>query len=258
MIAATRLEFLKLRTTRMWLGVLALGAGLTVLVAVLESARSGAGGAVPSLGTATGQRDILTSTGFGLLASMVFGTMVVTGEIRHKTITDTYLDQPRRARVLTAKVIVGGLAGAVFGLLSAAISSSAAIGFTAAKGHHFVYSAATVTRYAAGAILGAALLAAVGAGLGALIRSQIVAVIVVFSWAFAIEQIIAALDRPLAPYLPVIAANTMAGADNNTTMPPVPAGITALPPGGVAALLLGLAIALAVAAAVTSVPRDIT
>ena len=187
MITAIRLEFLKLRTTRMWLGLLALGSGLTTLVAVTESARSGGAGIVPSLATLAGQRDVLTTTGFGLLVSMIYGTTVVTGEFRHKTITDTYLDQPDRVRVLAAKVIVAGLTGALFGLLAAAITTGAATGFTAARGYHFAYSAATVARYGAGAVAGAALLAAVGAGLGALLRSQLAAAIVVFAWGFAVE-----------------------------------------------------------------------
>jgi ABC-2 type transport system permease protein len=258
MITAIRLEFLKLRTTRMWLGLLALGGGLTVLVAVSESARSGGGGIVPSLATHAGQHDILTTTGFGLLVSMIFGTTVVTGEFRHKTITDTYIDQPARGRVLAAKVITAGLAGALFGLLAAAITTAAAAGFTAARGYHFAYSAATVARYGAGAVAGAALLAAVGAGLGALLRSQLAAAIAVFAWAFAVEALLGAADKPLAPYLPVIAASTIAGASDRATMPAVPSGITALPVAGVGALLAGLAVVLTVAAAVTAVRRDIT
>ena len=242
----------------MWLGLLALAAGLTILVSAFESAQSGSGGAVPSLATLAGQRDILTTTGFGLLVSMVFGTTVATGEFRHKTITDTYLDQPSRTRVLAAKVIAAGLTGTLFGLAAAAVTTGAATGFTVAEGYHFSYSAATVARYGAGAVLGAALLAAAGAGLGALIRSQLIAAMVVFAWAFAIEQLLGAVDKSLAPYLPVIAAGTMAGAANNTTMPPVPAGITALPFGSVAALLAGLAVALAAAAALSTVRRDIT
>lgn len=258
MITAIRLEFLKLRTTRTWLGMLALGAGLTVLVAVTESARSGAGGIVPSLATHAGQHDILTTTGFGLLAAMIYGTTVVTGEFRHKTITDTYLDQPDRGRVLAAKVITAGLTGALFGLLAVTITTAAAAGFTTAKGYHLAYSAATVARYGAGAVAGAALLAAVGAGLGALLRSQLTAAIVVFAWAFAVEALLAAVDKPLAPYLPVIAASIMAGANDRATMPPVPAGITALPLAGAAALLTALAIGLTAAASVTTLRRDIT
>lgn len=234
MITAIRLELLKLRTTRMWPGMLALGSGFTVLVAVTESARSGTGGIVPSLATYAGQRDILTTTGFGLLAAMIYGTTVVTGELRHKTITDTYLDQPGRVRVLAAKVIVAGLTGTLFGLLAAAITTVAAAGFTAGRGYHFDYSAATVARYGAGAVAGAALLAAIGAALGALLRSQIAVVIVVFAWAFAIEALLGAVAKPLAPYLPVVAANTMAGANGRATMPPVPSGITALPSAGAA------------------------
>jgi ABC-2 type transport system permease protein len=257
MITAIRLEFLKLRTTRMWPGMLALGGGLTILVAVTESARSGTGGIVPSLATHAGQHDILTTTGFGLLVSMIYGTTVVTGEFRHKTITDTYLDQPDRGRVLSVKVIVAGLTGALFGLLAAAITTSAATGFTAAKGYHFAYSAATVARYGAGAVAGAALLAAVGAGLGALIRSQLTAAIAVFAWAFAVEALLGAVDKPLTPYLPVIAASTMAGANDRATMPPVPSGITALPLAGAGALLAGLAVVLTIAAAVTTARRDI-
>jgi len=258
MITAIRLEFLKLRTTRMWLGLLALGGGLTVLVAVTESARAGTGGIVPSLATAAGQQDILTTTGFGLLAAMIFGTTVVTSEFRHKTITDTYLDQPDRARVLAAKVITAGLTGALFGLLAATITTSAATGFTAAKGYHLAYSAATVARYGAGAAAGAALLAAAGAGLGALLRSQLVTAIAVFAWAFAVEQLLGAVTKPLAPYLPVVAASTMAGADDRATMPPMPSGITTLPLPGAAALLVGLAVVLAAAAAVTTMRHDIT
>jgi hypothetical protein len=136
---------------------------------------------------------------------------VMTGEFRHKTITDTYLDQPDRARVLT----VAAVAGALSGLLAAAVTTASAAGFTTARGYHFAFSAATVVRYGEGAVAGAALLAGVGAALGAPVRNQ-----------FAAEQLPSALGKPLAPYLPVIAASTMAGAAGRTTMPPVPAGIT--------------------------------
>jgi ABC-type transport system involved in multi-copper enzyme maturation permease subunit len=258
MITAIRLEFLKLLTTRMWLAMLSLGTGFTVLVAISESARSGHGGFVPSLATDVGQRDILTTTGFGLLVSMIFGTMLVTTEFRHKTITDTYLDQPDRRRVLAAKVIVAGLGGALFGLLAAAITTAAAVGFTEARGYHFAYSAATVARDGAGAVLAAALLAAVGAGLGALLRSQLASAIAVFAWGFAVEQLLGAADKSLAPYLPVVAAGTMAGANDRATMPPMPSGITALPFAAVAALLAGLAVVLAAGASVTALRSDIS
>jgi ABC-type transport system involved in multi-copper enzyme maturation permease subunit len=258
MITQVRLEFVKLVTTRMWLGLLALAGGLTALVAVAESARAGGGGIVPSLATPAGQRDILTTTGFGILVAMVFGTTVVTSEFRHRTVTDTYLDQPDRIRVLAAKVITAACGGAVFGLLAAGITSGAAVAFTAAKSYRLAYSAATIARFGAGAVLAAALLAAAGAGLGALVRSQLAAAIIVFAWGFAVEGLLGAVAKPAAPYLPVIAASTMAGATGSATMPPIPAGITPSPFGGAAGLLVGLALVLSAAAAGITIGRDIT
>jgi ABC-2 type transport system permease protein len=52
-----------------------------------------------------------------VLAVAVMGVTVSSGEFRHATATLTYLATPRRGRVLTAKVVAGACAGAVFGLV---------------------------------------------------------------------------------------------------------------------------------------------
>ena len=90
--------------------------GWTALVAAIEASRAGPGGMVPSLTTATGLRDVLTSTGFALIIAAAYGTTVTSNELRHHTITDTYHDEPNRRRVLIAKVITAGLTGLAFGL----------------------------------------------------------------------------------------------------------------------------------------------
>jgi hypothetical protein len=125
MITAIRTELFKIRTTRMFLAMLGLAAALTLLVTVIESAQEGGRSgtiAVPSLATAAGLRAIVTNTGFGMLVATVFGTIVASGEFRHRTATDTYLDEPHRIRVLTAKTIAGAAAGAVFGLAAAVLA----------------------------------------------------------------------------------------------------------------------------------------
>ena len=201
MIAAIRSELLKIRTTRMSAGLLAAAVAWTALVTGIESARSGPGGMVPSLAGA-GLRDVLTSTGFGLILAMVFGVTVATGEFRHKTATDTYLDEPNRTRVLAAKTITAGIGGLAFGLAATAVATTAGLAFAAAKGYPLALSAAAIARYCAGAILAAGLLAAAGAALGTLIRNQVSAIIAVFAWCFGIEQILGGLSHRLAPYLP--------------------------------------------------------
>ena len=48
MITAIRTELLKLRTTRLAAGMLAVAAGWTALVAAIEASRAGPGGMVPA------------------------------------------------------------------------------------------------------------------------------------------------------------------------------------------------------------------
>jgi len=247
----------KLRTTRMYYGLLAIAAGLTLLVEIVLAGRSGASSLLPSLAAPAGQRDLVTNTGFALLIAAVFGTIVSSGEFRHKTVTDTYLDQPGRVRVLAAKVVAALAGGAVFGAAGAAVASLAGGMAISAQGDPLALSGADFARYAAGAVLGAALLAAIGCVVGTLIRSQIAAVITVFVWCLAIEQLVGGLSQSVARFLPLTGAATMAGASGRAAMPPLPAGIQPLPFGAMAGLLLAVLLVLGVATAQT-VDRDIT
>jgi ABC-type transport system involved in multi-copper enzyme maturation permease subunit len=258
---AVRTELLKIRTTRMFLALLGLAAALTLLVTVIEASREGGRSgtiAIPSLSTAAGLRAILTNTGFGMLVATVFGTIVASGEFRHKTATDTYLDEPRRTRVLTAKVVAGAAAGAAFGLVAAALATGVGLLFVAAKGYHVALATGSIGRFAAGAVVASGLMAAVGVGLGSLLRSQVGAIIAVFAWGLGVEQIAAGLSGSIAPYLPVTAASTLAGATSEAAMPPVPSGLDALPFGAAAALLAALAILMAALAAAITLKRDVT
>jgi ABC-2 type transport system permease protein len=261
MITSVRIELHKLRTIRMIWGLLSLAGLLTLLVTIVESSKEGGKTGsitIPPLSTAAGLRDILTNTGFAILVAAVLGTIVASGEFRHKTATDTYLDEPSRTRVLAAKTLAGAVTGGACGLLAAAVATCVALAFVAGRGYHLALPAGTIARYAGGAVLAGALMAAVGVGIGSLLRSQVGAIIAVLAWGLGIEQIVGGLSRSAAAYLPVITAGTLAGATNEAAMPPVPSGLDSLPAAASAALLAGLAIAVAVLAASTTVRRDIT
>jgi len=260
LIKAMRTELLKIRTTRLPMGFLALAVGLTALVAGIESA--GAGGAssmaIPSLSTAGGLRDVLASTGFALLVAAVFGATVSSGEFRHQTATDTYLDEPDRVRVLIAKSVVAAGVGLVFGLAAAATAIGIGLGFVVAKGYEVAVPGATIGRFAAGTIVASGLLAATGVGLGSLIRTQTAAIIAVFAWGFVVEQIVGGLFTSIAPYLPYTAAAMMAGVTSGGGMPQVPSEASPLPFGAAAGLLAGLSVVISALAARTSVRRDVS
>jgi ABC-2 type transport system permease protein len=257
MITAIRAELYKMATTRMSYGFLGIAAGLTVLVTAVLSTQAGSNSVVPSLATGAGLRDIVTNTGFAILTAAVFGATVSSGEFRHKTMTDTYLDQPDRVRVMVAKTIAASSAGAVFGAVAAAIATGMGLMAAAGKGDHIALSGGDFARYAAGAVLGAALLAGLGAVVGSLISGQIGAIVAVFVWCLAIEQILAGLSATTARFLPLLGATTMAGADSRAGMPPLPNGVHPLPFAAMTGILAAL---LVVLSGVTAhrLNRDIT
>jgi hypothetical protein len=260
MNAQLRAEFLKLRTTKTAAGLAGLAVAVTVLMATLESATAGTGRgmAIPSLATPAGLRDALASTGFALITAAVLGTVITAGEFRHKTATGTYLDQPNRTRVLAAKAVTAAGAGGLVGLAAAATAVGIALGFASARGYPLALPSATIARYGAGAVLGAGLLAAAGAGAGALIRHQVGAIIAVFAWGFAVELVVGGTATALAPYLPYTAAALMAGVTSGGGMPPIPRGVIPLPFPAAGAVLAGVALLLAAMAAATTIRRDIT
>jgi ABC-2 type transport system permease protein len=257
MTTAIRTELLKLRTTRLAIGMLAVAAAWTGLVAAIEASRAGPGGMVPSLATTAGLRDVLTSTGFALIIAAAYGTTVTSGELRHHTITDTYLDEPNRRQVLMAKVIAAGLTGLIFGVVGTIVTTGIGLAFAGANGDHIAIAGGTIARYGAGAVIGAGLLAAAGAAIGTLIANQVGAIIAVFAWGFGVEQIVGGVFHSVTPYLPLMASETMAGSTSGG-MPPLPKGFTPLPFAGVIGLVTVIALILAAIASTTTINRDIT
>ena len=257
-----RVELLKLRTTRLGYGLLAAAAGLTVLFSVLEASRAGSGQAVAPLYTAAGFNAVVTGGTFALLLAAVLGVTVSSGEFRHATATQTYLATPRRGRVLAAKAAAAACAGAVFGLVGYVIAAGTGLIYVAARGYHVPVGDATLARYAIGHVVAAALLAAVGVGLGSLIRSQLAAVIGVLVWAIVIESLLGGLFNSVQPDLPYTAATTLAGSSLGGAAfgPAHDAATTAapLPFAAAMALIAGVALLLSVIAARTTVARDVT
>lgn len=260
MITAVRVELLKLRTTRSTLGFLAVAVGITALVGGLEIANAGTGSAmaIPSLQTPRGLQDGVASTGFALLLATVFGVSLPSAEFRLKTITDTYLDDPDRVRVMTAKIAAALAGGALIGAVAAITALTLSLVTVAADHYHVALSAWTICRFALGTVIGSALLAAVGVGIGSLIRNQVAAVIIVFAWGLAIEATLGgAFTSSIGPYLPYTAAAMTAGVTNGGGMPPIPRGIHPLPFVAVVGLLAGIAILLGALSQLTTLQRDV-
>jgi ABC-type transport system involved in multi-copper enzyme maturation permease subunit len=256
-----RVELLKLRTTRLTFGLFLTGAGLTVLFSILEASRAGTKSVAP-LSTAAGLNAVLTGGVWALLFAAVLGVTVSSGEFRHQTATTTYLATPRRGRVLVAKGVAAAGGGALFGLAGWLLATAVGLGFVAADGDRVQISDATTARYAVGHIVAGALLAAIGVGIGSLVRSQLAGIIGVFVWAVVLESVVGGLFSSVQPYLPYTAATTLAGSalgagafgpahDAATSASP-------LPFAAATALLTAVAVVISAIADRTTVGRDIS
>jgi ABC-2 type transport system permease protein len=258
MILPLRVELMKQRTTGLTYGLLAAAVGLSALLTVLAAAQAGSN--VAPLSTASGLGTVTTTTGLALLLAAILGVTVASGEFRHETATLTYLSFPARDQVLTAKAIAAAAVGAVYGFAAGVTATVAGLIAVAIKGDSVALSAGTLLAHMGGAALGAALLAAAGVGVGSLVRGEFGAVIGTIAWVVVIELVIGGLFRSIQPYLPYTAATTLAGIKlgQSLLVVRVAAGPQPLPFAAAAGLLLAVAAALATAARLATVSRDIT
>jgi ABC-2 type transport system permease protein len=257
-----RTELRKLTTMRLTFGLLAVAVALTALFSLLENNRAGAAGTgVSPISTADGLRTVTTVTGFAMLLAAVLGSIVANGEFRHSTATLTYLATPRRVRVLAAKAVAAVSVGSLFGLVAGIISTGIGLVFVAVHGDHIALSTGTLVWHIAGAVVGAALLAALGVAVGSLVRSQLATVIGIFVWAIIIESVIGGLYTSVRPYLPYTAATTLAGAKlGGAAFGPAHdlKGGGPLPFAAAAVLISAIGVTIALVASRTTLRRDIT
>lgn len=246
MLPMIRSEFRKLSTVRSpWL-LLAAGP-LIVVAGVTGLVESGADVHNPAV-----QNTALAHVGLAALLTLIFGIIAVAGEYRHGTITDTYLSFPGRGRVVAAKLAVYALVGAAAGLICTLVALAVTAAWWAAKGGTFHLSAGDTWRTLAGGVAANLAFAAIGVGVGALIRNLVGAVAAALAWIALVEGIVGQLlGSGLARWLPFYASEALDRASLTGTT-------RLLPQWGGGLVLLGYAAAFAAAAVLSTLKRDVT
>jgi ABC-2 type transport system permease protein len=198
------------------------------------------------------QTTALAHVGLAAIFTLVFGILAVAGEYRHGTVTDSYLSFPDRGRLATAKLAVYALFGAAAGLVCALAALGATAAWWAAKGGALHLSAADTWRTLGGGVAANIAFAAIGVGLGALIRNLAAAIVIALAWIALIEGIAGQLlGSGLARWLPFYASEALDRSD-------IFGAHRLLPQWGGGLVLLGYAAAFTVAAVVTTLKRDVT
>jgi ABC-2 type transport system permease protein len=181
-----RSELLKLRTTRTFWALVGTAVGLVVLITVLTLALD------TKLNTEGDVRGVLSTAGASGLLFLVLGAVFSAGEYRHGTIAWTLLVTPNRLRVMAAQALACAVAGAVVGVAIAALTAAIALPWLAAKDAASLSTGQLVGLFGGG-VLYTALAAALGAGMGAVLRNQVVAIVLVLVLLFVVDPAIAAL-----------------------------------------------------------------
>jgi ABC-2 type transport system permease protein len=244
-------ELLKLRSTRSAWIPCAVALGIAVIAVVANTSMTDHGGsthlspaALPGLLRASGGQIV---DGAVLLAWIVLSA----GEFRHRTSVTTFLGEPNRLRIVSAKLASAALTGAAVGLLAEALGAATAA--AALSAHHvpLVWSQPGVL----GAVLAVPLLAALygmlGVGLGLLLRNTAAALGLALMWAFVVEGIVPALMRApgMVRWLPEAAANAVLHG--------APPAATTLSAGVALTVLAGYVAVLAGAGAALTARREI-
>jgi ABC-type transport system involved in multi-copper enzyme maturation permease subunit len=262
--ALVRAELIKIRTTRLWWGLLLVGVLLVAAFTALFAALAGAEGAAGEGGVLSGPDDpaalrTIYGTGFtsGYIYPLVIGIIGMTGEYRHMTITPTLLAIPRRGRLVAAKFLAYFATGLAYGTVLTVAAVAAGGLVLAIRGYSLGLGAEGVPRTLALGLLGCGVWAIFGLGLGTLIRNQVVAIIVALAFVFFLEPLLVFVLNAVewgavAQFLPGAASAAITAGDDGG------AGFDQLPWWGGALVLAAYGLILGAVGALLTTRRDVT
>lgn len=226
LVAASRSEITKQFTTSAW-WILAI-----VLVVYVGSTAAGLSALFSGLATGAftdsdgpqfdgaGIPPIIYSlaASIGYVFPLLVGTLAVTTEFRHKTLTPTFLATPRRGIALAAKVVVGIVMGLVFAVIALISAVGPGAAFIAGFGLDTAFGSSDTWALIGRTILALVLWSLIGVGIGTLVRNQVVAIVIVLAFTQFIEPIARAASSlveglsSVTNFLPGAASDALVGA----------------------------------------------
>lgn len=216
-----RAELFKQRSTRTNLGLFSAMLGLVLLAVLLHTL----GLPAEDLGGESEQLTGVLGRGvfLGALFAALLGAMSITAEIRHGTIRPTFLVTPWRGQVVAAKVGASTLIGAGFGLAAGAVAAGAGTAALGVRGIEVQLDGGDYALLVAGGVASAALWAAIGVGLGAVVRNQVPTLVGILAWLLFVEGLLVgdvAGVSDVGRFAPGAAGEAISGLDPDRLLAP--------------------------------------
>ena len=241
MIALVHSELLKLRTLRS-----TLWAALALLaIALLTSGLALGDAGEKNLRTPQELRETILAVGYAAVFFLaVMGAIAAAGEYRHRTISQRFLVNPGRHRVLIAKLAAYALVGIGTAVVVTAISAALGQAVVSSKGFTLDLADGGL-RMTAGIVLATAFAGMLGVVVGAMTRNPTTAMVTIFGVWIA-GKIIGDWIGEAAQYLPFSLLENVLGLGEGIAW------------GYAALALAGLTVALGLVAQRVFVRRDVT
>jgi ABC-2 type transport system permease protein len=233
MIAQTRAELLKVRSTRTTVGLILGMIALILLITLLAGLLTHPSG----LASKEDQRELLSLSSLTGVFSALAGVLLVTSEYRFGTIRPTILFNPVRSHVLAAKVAAGALAGIAFGVLGEAIGWAIGYALLDGRGITVVLSSGDILLLTLGGLAAAALWGAIGAGLGAIIHNQVGSIITLLAWGLVVDNLLSGLVPSVGRFTPTRASDALMGLREHHLLAPGTGAITLIAWAGALAVV---------------------
>jgi hypothetical protein len=270
-INALRAEFAKLFTVRLWWILLLILVGFVAFIAAtLAAVFLGLRDLASTGSTPLPPKEVVnglvysSASAIGYVFPVLLGALATTSEFRNQTLTPTFLASPKRATVLVAKLTALAVVGALYGV--GALIGSVGIGapLIAALGGDTALDSSDTWAMFGRIVIAMSLWSVIGVALGALVRSQVAAIVAVLAFTQFFEPILrlgASLwdwAGQIGRFLPGAASDALVGSSIFSSLGVGTSSVTPLEwwQGGL--VLLGIAVVAAIAGYFVTWVKDVT
>lgn len=221
MRAALVSEYRKLLSTRMWWLLLACMAAYLAFIAGVMALSFAAAPEDAGLGLSGPELAVSVYglvNAIGYVFPLVIGSLAMTTEFRHQTITQSLLVEPRRGVFLGAKLLATVPLGLLYGLVGTAAVVGVSAPVLSAVGDGAFLGDGDVLEVVLLGVLVTTLWAVIGAAFGGVLTNQVAAIVVILAFTQFVEPIarvaLGAVDSldGVAKFLPGAAADGLMGA----------------------------------------------